>query len=372
MPLRFVYNDDKWYYVPELNTTTDIYCRYLDDHHVKYSRHLDTVVIHGEKTEWDYKKCCKRGNDVYVRLLREKFKPLLRSKNHKQFFSTVVNKNRKRVRKTNLLYLTGTTSPEHEYRPRSDYFKTIGIAEAWLKFPCWWNSFITNIRQQFGRVDYIRAWQSQSNGYPHFHALIYFHSFDFTCMYWEPDKSWRVHNRQMLNGKTVRERIKNAWVWGNLDIKCCDHSKKALTDIVKYVTRDLEGGESDLTNAMVWYFGKQSFAISRGFTKLFEPDIALAEPSNDDLINASGVIQSSNSNRILKRIEVFPIIRHDVLPKFSQTDLVNWCHPPDPPPEVVSFLDDFAFRCRPVKTSKKLLSDGSVVDVVVFELVVVD
>jgi len=360
MPLRFVYQDTNWFYVPELNTTPEIYCRYLDDHYIRYSRYLDFVIVDSEISEWGYKKCCKRGNDVYIHLMYQKFKPLLNSFNHKEFFSIKINKNRKRVRKTRMLYITGTC----------DRDITGDILKSWLNFGSWWNKYITNLRGQFGKIDYVRAWQSQKDGYPHFHALLYFSDYEFTATEWvEQDGSisWRVHNRQMLNSAPVRDRIKAAWKWGSIELKCCDNTKSALVDVVKYVTRDLEGGESDLTNAMVWYFGKQSYAVSKGFTDLFEPGIDLAEPCNADLINAEGVIQSSNSKRILKRIEVFPILRRDLLPGFQQLDLDNWMDPPDPPPEMVDFLERFALNCVPSKVNKKELRDGSVIDVVIFK-----
>lgn len=340
---------DKW--IDEFNIRTGRLA-------VRFNDSSSIVCFDSFDYNWVYSKCCKRGNDVYIYQINKKFKPFFKSKNHKKFFSTVVNDKRQRVRKTKLLYITGTC----------DHKLTGSIGKSWLNFGEYWNSFITNIRQQFGKVDYIRAWQSQVNGYPHFHALLYFYNFDFTATYWEPDKTWRVHNRQSVKGKPVRDRIKNAWVWGNLDIKCCDDSKKALRDIIKYVTRDLEGGESDLTNAMVWYFGKQAFAISKGFRSLFGvSDKASLEPSDDDLINASGVIQRSNSNRKLVCIEVFPVFRADLLPDFTQLTMLNWKNPPDPPPEWLDFFENLADSCVPSSVNKKELKDGSFVDVIVYE-----
>lgn len=358
LPLKLVFYDEKVFFVPDLNTTTEKYCNYLGAHGIKYSNYLDFVFIEGERYEWSPKICCKRGNKVYVDIVKEKFSPLVHSDKHKQFFSTQINKKRLRVRKTKLLYLTGTCN--HDI--------TGNISNSWDSFGSYWNSFITNIRDQFGKVEFLRAWQSQKNGYPHYHALVYFYDFDFTVTYWEPDKSWRVHNRQKHKGKFVRDKLKKAWKWGNLEIKCCDNTKKALTDILKYITRDLEGGGSDLTNAMAWYFGKRSYSFSKGFPAIFAGNISIAEPSNADLINASGVIQSNNSKEILKRIEVYPILKRDLLPRFTQLTIENWRNPPEPPPEVVDYLDRLALDCKVSKfIQNKELPNGNFIDIVIYK-----
>jgi len=331
LPLRLVYQDTKVYYIPDLNADTKKYCNYLESQNIHYSKYKNHVFIDGETSEWVLNKCSKRGNDVYVRNVRKKFNPLLKSDNHKSFFSTVVNDKRKRIRKTKMLYITGTCNQKI----------TGDISNSWVSFGLYWNSFITNIREQFNNVEYVRAWQSQENGYPHFHAMVYFNDFNFTATKWLNKKGkieWRVHNKQKLNGKFVRDRLKSAWKWGNLDIICCSNSKKSMYDLVKYITRDLEGGESDLTNAMIWYFGKQSYSFSKGFLDLFNVKQSIGEPTDAEYINAEGVIQRSNSKGILKRIEVFPCIRRDLMPSFTQPRLDNWHKIPDPPPEIVDYF----------------------------------
>lgn len=362
MPLRFIYN--KATYI-DLKDTPSSPESWIDNYNirtgkiaVRFNEKSDIVCYETEVPEWKLIKSCKRGNDVYIRQVRKKFKPVIdAASNVKSFFSTEINKNRKRVRKTKLLYITGTV----------DRDKTGTIGNSWLKFGTYWNSFITNIREQFNGAEYIRAWQSQQDGYPHFHALVFFKNFKFTVTPWQNEKGkweFRVHNRQKHNGKYVRDKLKDAWKWGNLDVKCCDNTKKALVDIVKYITRDLKGGKSDLTNGMVWYFGKQSYSISKNFVKgLLGKNIDLAEPSNDDLINAFGVIQRNNSKKNLVRIEVFPLIRRDLIPNFTQLNLDNWADPPDPPPEIIDFLENIADQCKPISSRKN--EEG--IDIIVYD-----
>jgi len=356
LPLRFTYKENKIVSFDGLPISPEKWCaKYRERTGKTPYRHGSIVAYEGERQEWKLKQTVKRGNEPYVRLIRQKLKPLT-EREPLQFFPTEINENRKRKRHTNLLYITGTI----------DQTKFDGIADAWLKFGSLWNTFTTNLRQQFGKAEYMRTWQSQENGYPHFHALVWI-PFDFSVVPWFDDKgrlTWRIHNRQKLNkgdSVTVRERIKNAWKGGNLDIIAVSDIGNAFKDMVKYITRDLEGGESDLTNAMVWYFGKQSFSISKHFEESLwgTKDIDWREPSNDDLIYA----ESSNSNYDLKRIEVFPIIPKRNL-DFSYTkDILDLEFEPKPPPNIIDYLEDLVFKCRPIKVNKK---DN--VEIIVYEL----
>lgn len=314
-------------------------------------------------SNWALKESCKRGNKVYIDMVHKKFEPLFNSTNHKQFFSTTINKNRKRVRRTSMLYLTGTIAPQPKDRVRSNHYKLLEASYAWLNFGKFWNGFVSNLRQFFGRIDYIRAWHSQDNFYPHFHAIIIFHEFKFSAVRWKEKDgsySWRVHNRQKHKGVFVRDRLKDAWKWGGLDIKCVDNSKKAVKDLIKYVTHDLRGGASDKTNAMVWYFGKQAYAISKRFMDYFNTSITKAEPSNDDLINASGVIKRSNSNKTLFRIEIFPILPHGLFDFSHQRSVLDPEDVPDPPPNVINYLDNYVNSCS---YTEKTRDDGVIIRV---------
>lgn len=275
----------------------------------------DVLVRDVEKTRWSFRETIKRGNRPYVNQVKEKFK-VFTEREPLMFFDESWG-----IKKTPMLYLTGGI--DHDKLSR---------CEAWLHFGELWNSFITNLRNQYGRLVYIRAWQSQKNGYPHFHALIYFREHEFTVVEWvHPDgkQSWRLPSRG-----PDREKIKSAWKWGGLDIVCVQNTHDAFKDLLKYITRDLEGGESDLTNAMVWFFGKQSFSYSRDLIEAVwgKGDTpASLEPSDADLISAV----SSNSNSQILKIEVFPIIRADLLD-------FDWENGADPPLKLVRELEDLA------------------------------
>ena len=275
----------------------------------------NTVFRDVERYEWVFRETVKRGNGPYIRLVSEKFKDFT-GQEPLNFFDETWGEKR-----TPMVYTTGTIEQSKMSR-----------CCAWLHFGELWNSFITNIRNQYGKVVFFRAWQSQKNGYPHFHALFYFKDHDFTVVPWvHPNgkTSWRLPSRS-----SDRQKIKSAWKWGNLDILCVQNTHEAFEDMLKYITRDLEGGESDLTNAMVWFFGKQSFSFSDDFIETVwgkGKTPASLEPSDADLISAV----SSYSNSELVQIEVFPIIRADSLD-------FDWENGADPPPKLVHELENMA------------------------------
>lgn len=309
MPMRKTYLEQEIIDCNELPVNPQALCD-MSKNGVLYNNTLFRDV---ERSEWVFHETIKRGNRPYVEMVRDKFK-VFTERESLMFFDETWG-----VKKTPMLYISGTVNQDK-----------ISRCNAWLHFGEFWNSFNTNIRNQYGKIAFIRAWQSQKNGYPHFHALIYFRDHDFTVVEWtHPDgkTSWRLPSRS-----SDREKIKSAWKWGNLDIVCVQNTHDAFKDLLKYITRDLEGGESDLTNAMVWFFGKQSFSYSEDLVQSIwgkgETPASL-EPSDADLINA----ESSYSNSRLIRIEVFPIIRADLLN-------FDWEKGTDPPNSIRHFIEN--------------------------------
>jgi len=321
--------------------TIDFYSRMFN---VNCTEHKGIICAPIEVADFNIYPCSKRGNVEYIRQVKVNFEPFT-SRHPLTFFDTTLDRKRKRKRKTNMLYVTGTTDPS-----------ICGYDMGWLEFGSHWNSFVTNIKQQFGgKIVYVRTWQSHKNGYPHFHALIYFKDIEFTAVpNWDYNEktgkrdklSWRIPTRSQLhNGDkiTIRQRIKKAWKYGTVDIICVSDTQKAFKDMLKYVTRDLEGGESDLTNTMVWYFGKQAFSHSKDFAEVVwgkEVDIDLNKQIDVALINPN----RCNSNLELIRVEIYPMVSAQKVyveaPKSHQRMLFGG---KDPPPEVevnVDFIEN--------------------------------
>ena len=114
--------------------------------------------------------------------------------------------------------------------------------------------------------------------------------------------------------------------------------------------------------------GSSNFTIIKsGFIGLFGSDLTIGEPTDDDLINAEGVIQRNNSKEKLIRIEVFPVLRWSDLENLFKNTLYFWENDIGPPPPVVDFLNNFVDSCKPVKFNKKKLNDGFFVDIITYD-----
>ena len=307
----------------------------------------ETKKIYDQYSEWQLMETIKRGNKKYCRMVKERLDPLTK-KEPIEFFSTEINENRKRKRKTNVLYLTGTVDT-----------KKITLSKAWLNFGKEWNSFINNIKQQFGNIEYIRTWQSTKNGYPHFHAIVYI-DFDFNVIPWEKRTgrnkgriTWRIDHFQRIHKKdniTCKQRLQKAWKPGNLDIIAVSDLKKTFKDLIKYVTRDLKGKGEDITNAMAWYFGKRTYSITKNFVKELwgeETEINTDEPCNSDLITGL----RSNSNYTLTTIEIFPILKKQDIEFPYQKDILEYERKTDPPPHIIEFLEKMSLECEVIKVN---------------------
>jgi Bacteriophage replication gene A protein (GPA). len=327
IPMRFVYRDKEIIDPADFGSNVEKYRNWLFEHtgSEPYT-YKDLIVFNSERSEWNFIKSCKRGNDVYIREIQSRFENAFLGKPILTFFEPDWA-----IKKTNLLYITGNTDPskvDHDH------------GCAWLNFGKQWNNYITQIRNYFRkkkpncRVYALRTWQSHKNGFPHFHALLYFENYEFSVVTWKhPDGS--VSYRLPSRSKD-RAKLKGSWGWGNADVICVGNSHDAFTDLLKYITRDLEGGESDLTNSLVWYFRRQSFGISKGFTEAIwgkTESIELAEPTDADLIDRVW----GNSNEDLLRIEVLPILPASFL-KISGHSHYFIGKPPPTCPDLIWFL----------------------------------
>ena len=306
VPIRYVYQENT---IEDWGDKSKLYTDFVYNNTGKLLHdYKGYVTVPRERSEWRFPVAVKRGNDEYIRLIQERLKPFLNNEPIIFFEDDWGEKT------TNALYLTGTVDPA-----------ICGNDRGYLEFGSWWNSFITNIRSQIGDLVFIRSWQSQKNGYPHFHAILYFKDKEFTAVRWIGEDGRISYRLPSRSGD--REILKRAWKWGNLDIQCIQNMSESFTDLLKYVTRCLEGGESDLTNALLWYFQRQAFGISDNFVKDVWglENVALVEPTNADLIDR----HKSNSKSDLIRIEIYPTIRRDLFSKTVQTSFETW---EDPPP----------------------------------------
>lgn len=275
------------------------------------------------ETDLSIHKSIKRCNPEYIKAIRSKLQPFLDNE-PKIFFDRDWG-----VKKTNALSIVlEYNANEHE------------LGNAWFNVGIDFNRFLSYLKKHFGKFVHIRTWQSHDTGYPHIHVIIYFNNFEFSVVEW--NNTFRIHPKQKVKskGNTCRNIIKDAWKHGFVDIKCIDSMGGTFKDLLKYVTRDLDGGAYTLTNSMVWYFRKQSFGISKEFRKVvwdLDDSIGLVEPTDAD-----GITQlRSNSNRKLIAIEVFPIFPAYYFHEPCVT-LFNYDKPPPfLSPNIENFLDNF-------------------------------
>lgn len=303
----------EWYKFDEIMPIRCTYSVFEDN-----SNHSHTI------TELSIHKSIKRCNDVYIKAIKEKLSPFL-NQEPRIFFDRDWG-----IKRSNALSIV------LEYDTTS-----YDLGNAWFNVGIDFNRFLSNIKKHFGSISHIRAWQSHDSGYPHIHVIVFFKEFEFKAQSWK-DGSFRIHPRQKIKsqGKYCREIIKDSWRHGYVDIKCIDNMGNTFKDLLKYVTRDLDGGAYTRTNSMVWYFRKQSFGISRDFVEVVwntTNSIELAEPTDTDGINQL----RSNSNRELIAIEVFPIFPTYYFTKPCVT-LFNYDKPPPfLSPNIENFLDNF-------------------------------
>jgi len=274
-------------------------------------------------------KSIKRCNPEYIKAIKKKLSPLTEH-DPKIFFDSDWG-----IKKTNALKIV------LEYDAT-----TYSLGDAWGYNGIDFNRFLSCLKKHFGSISHIRAWHSHVSGMPHIDVIIYFKDFEFSAVedYGKKDRkqSFRIHPKQRVkhHGKRCRQAIKEAWPHGFVDIKCVQSMGGTFKEQLKYVTHELDGKKYPLTNAMVWYFRKQSFGISRDFEKVVwgsDGCIDLAEPSDADAITRL----RSNSNRELIAIEIFPIFPAYYFHKPCVT-LFNYDKPPPfLSPNIENFLDNF-------------------------------
>lgn len=198
-------------------------------------------------------KCSKRGNDVYR----------WRSKGRISKLDSVIDEFDPKLGKTtNVLFVTLTDNPVL----RID-------REAWERIGERWNRFLSNIKKRYGRVEFVRSFESTKKGRPHIHAqLIFkdaiFHTFE------DPEGRLRVEEKEGI-----------ARFWDSFVDVQSPRTKSAVLDyIVKEVFKHAVDQQEDQTTlSLLWLYRKRSFSISRGFSRSIARLDRLMHNSNQKL-----------------------------------------------------------------------------------------
>lgn len=210
-------------------------------------------------------KCNKRGNDVYFYRLEKKLSSFWMRKDIDYF------EVRGNAKFCGMLFCTLT------------YEKGIvSVSDAWEGIGKDFNKWITALRQRFGKISYVRCWESFKNGYPHIHCLLYFHEVSFRVIRMYSNAKKRLIYR-VVNVKPISDGMKERWkdfipetdrevkemfelcYHSFVDVEGCESFNTGIYYITKYMTKF---NISVLTLSLCWLFQKRSYSISRSFYDL--------------------------------------------------------------------------------------------------------
>jgi len=237
-------------------------------------------------------KCSKRGNSVYHARVQERISEMKMVLNDDFDFSN------QRNFRTKFLLLTLTND------------QRIDKCECWkTELSKAWNKYITLLRNKYGKISVIRTFESTQKGYPHIHALLYFHNREF--MTFNKDNKIRI-----MEKKTFEK-----WSMGFVDVIGVKNFKAVYHYCLKYVLKSSssggglppisanqlkEGGGplllegNDLTLAYCWLFRKRAFAISGDFAVKLHDLIMTLRNSNSENLDWTTLDQKNVFWRLIK------------------------------------------------------------------------
>jgi len=194
-------------------------------------------------------KCAKRGNDVYWWRVWKRLKSLYNLKDC-TLFDPHGN-----VKLSNVLFVTLTCDT-----------KQFTIQEAWETIGSDFNNWIRNLRKKYGRISYLRCWESSKRGYPHVHILMIFHDHQFKIVFSQVKKGRRVYRIQ------EKEEFEKSWrkrTHSFVDVQAVRKLREGIKYITKYLSKTKHKNQNQtLGLALCWLFRKQSFAVSGDFHEL--------------------------------------------------------------------------------------------------------
>jgi len=201
--------------------------------------------VHTYEKEYKAVKAAKRGNDVYAWKLGKRLKHLFNLPEF-EFFNP---KDRNKVQKTKALFMTFT------------FRREISLDQAWEEVRKYFNRTRAGIEKRYGKIDLIRVWEAQSDGYPHIHCIALFRETEFETFFY--NGKWRINEKELLT---------SYWRWGFSDVFALYSIGAGVGYVLKYVTKvnnallmEKRDRKLVLSLALMWIFRKRAFSISRDF-----------------------------------------------------------------------------------------------------------
>jgi len=193
-------------------------------------------------------KLSKRGNDVYRSKVRRRFSRLSDLLSVTDDIVLLDGE----FDGSNLLFITLTY--DVSLRSKDEAFKVIGKEL---------NQFLSSLKQEYGRVSVLRCFEAFKNGYPHVHLIVFFEDVSFPV--------FRNYNRK---GRSVY-RVSNGLLhtiegyWHSFVKVEGVRSAGGVAYLLKYILKEQY---NDVTNTVghLWFYHKQSYAVSRDFVDNLE------------------------------------------------------------------------------------------------------
>jgi hypothetical protein len=212
-------------------------------------------------------KCSKRGNDVYNSRMKKRFRWLDPAVEDVKFFKPSDFKCGSQV-KTQALWLTLTYNSKRSSR-----------REAWEHIGIEWNRFISAMRRRYGQISVLRSWEAFKNGYPHIHAVLWFHDANFSVF-----PHFNVKQGKMTYRINEKRKFEDLW-HSFVDVEAFSSLKKIARYAMKYQLKVNQGMETDSskgakTLSFMWLFRKRSYSVSGSWRALLADLISRLRNSN--------------------------------------------------------------------------------------------
>ncbi|MCJ7635100.1 hypothetical protein MUP77_22255 [Candidatus Bathyarchaeota archaeon] len=247
---------------PDLEGLKDFYCDWRDySEYMLIQKQTESLRIEGE-IERETFECSKRGNDVYWRRIDRRLGSLHKLED-RAFFDPHSNVKTSKVLFATLTYDTSRCS----------------MKEAWENIGEEFNNWIRNLRKKFGRISYLRGWESSKKGYPHIHVLMVFHDYDFKINF-----SQLKGHRQVYRIEE-KEEFEKSW-HSFVDVQAIRKMREGIGYVTKYMTKTrYESEKQILTLALCWIFEKRSFAVSGDLYEVIYTLIKIRKMVQTDLFS---------------------------------------------------------------------------------------
>jgi len=355
-----------WMGLIDINDIVDIYKKWKNAAEyamLKGTRQIDTPSLTPEgpglsttHSCYVFIKAAKRGNDVYQRMVTQKF-AALDGIEPQVFFDREW-----KVKSTNLLFVTLTYGHKACNACRKHFKKSLHVCpycgsvdiyrvtvdEAWGNVGIDFNRFTSNLKKKYGKISIFRTWESHDNFYPHVHAAIFFHDHDFPVFVQKVvNKKGKLVTKYRVP-KDDNDRIRGYWDSPNVDVQGVANTQDAIREVEKYITKDLCSVKGNKTAAMLSFFGKQSYAISQDFVAAVggsaEIDKKLRQDENALLLN-----NYYNSNPSITKYEFIGMLPAKMLGMSG--DIMSF-ELDKPPPELQKLIN-YEHKCYLAKSGRR-------------------